>query len=98
MLFVQVILPVSLSSLPATCSNAACSSTCAPDRQLPVPLYAGIGCCPRCLRHELATAQLGRFVLFMLAYTAAMAGVALLLARGCGCAGDATEPWCCPPR
>ena len=39
------------------------------------------------LRHELVVAQLGRFFLFMLLYTAVMTVIALLVGRSCKYAG-----------
>ena len=91
MLFIQVILPVFVIVGAGYLLQRRLRLDLRPLTDSSLFLFTPALVLASLLRHELATAQFGRFLLFMLAYTAVMAGLAVLLARGCGCAGDTTR-------
>jgi len=91
MMFIQVILPVFVIVCAGYLLQRRLKLDLRPLTDSSLFLFTPALVLASLLRHELATAQLGRFMLFMLAYTAVMAGLALLLARGCSFSGDTTR-------
>lgn len=91
MLFIQVILPVFAIVAAGYLLQRRLQLDLRPLTDSSLFLFTPALVLASLLRHQLAVDQIGKFLLFMVAYTAIMAAFALLLARGYGLAGNDTR-------
>jgi hypothetical protein len=91
MLFIEVILPVFVIVAAGYLLQRRLQFDLRPLADSSLFLFTPALVLASLLRHQLAAGQIGKFLLFMLAYTAVMAGIAVLLARACGLAGSVTR-------
>jgi len=91
MLFIQVILPVFVIVAAGYLLQRRLHLELRPLTDSCLFLFTPALVLASLLRHQLAAGQISKFLVFMVAYTAIMTGIALALSRGCGFTGSVTR-------